>query len=71
MSDIQLTTVPRDLYYHEVAYVRSLEAALKAIANGSIPDQPASAHGDELYWVKKHVAELRRIAMNALTRTSA
>ncbi len=29
MADLELTTVPRDLYYHEVAYVRRLESALK------------------------------------------
>jgi len=28
MAEPRLTTVPRDLYYHEVAYVRALEAAL-------------------------------------------
>jgi len=50
----------------EITYVRSLEIALTEIANGSIPDQPATAAGDELYWVKKHVAELRRIAMKAI-----
>lgn len=32
MADLELTTVPRDLYYHEVAYVRGLEAALKFYA---------------------------------------
>ncbi len=26
MSDIEITVVPKDLYYHEVAYVRGLEA---------------------------------------------
>jgi RNase adaptor protein for sRNA GlmZ degradation len=26
MSDIEITMVPKDLYYHEVAYVRGLEA---------------------------------------------
>lgn len=26
MSDVQVTTVPKELYYHEVAYVRGLEA---------------------------------------------
>lgn len=26
MSDIEVTVVPRELYYHEVAYVRGLEA---------------------------------------------
>ncbi|MDB5612101.1 MAG: hypothetical protein JWP25_9001 [Bradyrhizobium sp.] len=29
MADLELTTVPRDLYYHEVAYVRDLEVDLK------------------------------------------
>ena len=32
MSGLKLTTVPRDLYYHEVTYVRGLEAALKQIS---------------------------------------
>ncbi len=31
MSEIVLTTVPRDLYYHEVEYVRGLESALRSI----------------------------------------
>jgi hypothetical protein len=26
MSDVQVTMVPKELYYHEVAYVRGLEA---------------------------------------------
>jgi len=30
---IELTMVPRDLYYHEVAYVRQLEAALALYAD--------------------------------------
>lgn len=33
MSELRLTTVPRDLYYHEAAYVRRLEAALRDIAS--------------------------------------
>jgi hypothetical protein len=34
MSDEpKLVMVPRDLYYHEVAYVRGLEAALRRIAD--------------------------------------
>jgi hypothetical protein len=28
MSDLEITVVPRNLYYHEVAYVRGLEAKL-------------------------------------------
>jgi hypothetical protein len=27
MTDVQVTMVPRELYYHEVAYVRGLEKA--------------------------------------------
>lgn len=34
---VELTTVPRDLYYHEVGYVRGLEKALKDIAEGNVP----------------------------------
>jgi Ni,Fe-hydrogenase III large subunit len=31
MSEPTLTTVPRDLYYHEVAYVRSLETEIERL----------------------------------------
>lgn len=54
MAEPELTTVPRDLYYHEVAYVRSLEAAfvmLKEIveSNDSFRAQlPAGWEGDPL-----------------------
>jgi hypothetical protein len=37
MSYPQAVVVPRDLYYHEVAYVRGLEAALRDIAQGNVP----------------------------------
>lgn len=32
MSTPELTLVPKDLYYHEVAYVRDLEAKVKGLA---------------------------------------
>jgi hypothetical protein len=32
-DELKIVTVPRDLYYHEVAYVRGLEAALRRIAD--------------------------------------
>lgn len=31
MSDLEFVMVPRDLYYHEVAYVRGLEARIKRL----------------------------------------
>lgn len=31
MTDLKIVTVPRDLYYHEVDYVRGLEAAARAM----------------------------------------
>lgn len=33
MVDIELTTVPRDLYYHEVAYVRGLEQKVATLTS--------------------------------------
>lgn len=41
--------------------------ALEEIAGSSIPDQPASASGDELSWAQRHVARLRGIAAKALS----
>jgi len=40
--------------------------ALERIAESSVPDQPASQDIDEHVWIMRHVAELRRIATNAL-----
>jgi hypothetical protein len=31
MSELELHVVPRDLYYHEVAYVRGLEAEIERL----------------------------------------
>lgn len=39
---LRMVTVPRDLYYHEVAYVRRLEALARAI----IDNNPADECGD-------------------------
>lgn len=33
MSDLKITLVPRELYYHEVAYVRGLEAINAELRN--------------------------------------
>ena len=33
MADVELTTVSRDLYYHEVAYVRGLEQKVAALTS--------------------------------------
>ena len=38
MPDIELTTVPRDLYYHEVAYVRGLEQKVAELT-GALADE--------------------------------
>jgi hypothetical protein len=42
-DELKLVTVPRDLYYHEVAYVRRLEAALREIAAKRKLDAVAAA----------------------------
>lgn len=73
MADIELTTVPRDLYYHEVAYVRGLEAALKLIA--SFKDKTLIApslgeegdHGHQI-GANKAFNQAARIALTALER---
>lgn len=39
--------------------------ALQRIAISHIPDQPAGAPGDELYWAQRHVGTLRGIADRA------
>jgi hypothetical protein len=41
MSEPQLTTVHRDLYYHEIAYVRRLEALAKAMIENDPNDMAA------------------------------
>lgn len=35
---MRIEIIPRDLYYHEIAYVRRLEAALADIAGGRFED---------------------------------
>lgn len=53
---LQMTTVPRDLYYHEVAYVRGLEAALRDLVEIdrrdrlTDPDQAATDTWREDAW---------------------
>mgnify|MGYP003382873307 CR=1 FL=1 len=60
-------------FYRHTEYVlasthqRALEA-LETIASLHIPDMPAHFGGDELEWAQRHVASLRRIATEALTR---
>lgn len=49
------------------AVIERLEAALQAIADRHIPDQPASSAGDELTWAKLQYAKLRLIAISALS----
>ena len=46
--------------------IDTMLAALNEIAASGIPDQPASAAGDDLAWAQQHVARLRRIALNAM-----
>lgn len=45
-----------------------LVEVLAQIAESSVPDQPASSPGTETDHVKRHVADLRRIARAALSR---
>jgi len=56
MTDLKIATVPRDLYYHEVAYVRGLEtkrdelvAICERIRDGIIGDGITPADLDALY----------------------
>lgn len=41
-------------------------SALERISISHLGDQPATAAGSELDWAKRHIAELRRIALNAI-----
>lgn len=47
-----------------------LKAALEIISQMHIPDQPAGSAGDELEWAQRHVANMRRVALQALTQES-
>lgn len=40
--------------------------ALERISISHLGDQPATAAGSELDWAKRHIAELRRIALDAI-----
>ena len=46
-----------------------LRAALDAISDRHIPDQPAASFGDDYIWVVRQYAELRRIARAASEAT--
>lgn len=46
--------------------IEALTAVLQEIADAHIPDQPASAAGDELSWAQRHVGKLRGLAMAAI-----
>jgi len=48
MTDPTLVTVPRDLYYHEVAYVRGLEADNKRLRAAIAYIRMRSAHACEV-----------------------
>jgi len=43
MQIVQIVVVPRDLYYHEIAYVRRLESLAKAIIEADPDDMAADA----------------------------
>ena len=43
-----------------------LAGALERISISHLGDQPATAAGSELDWAKKHIAEIRRIALDAI-----
>ncbi len=47
--------------------VNRLREALERIRDAHIPDQPAASGDDELEWAQRHVARLRRIALDALS----
>jgi hypothetical protein len=49
-----------------------MKRALERISDSPVPDQPAS-YGDmgDTVWIMRHVAELRRIAMQALKDTAS
>jgi len=47
------------------ARIAELEAALKDISERHIPDQPSACGLDEIDYVRKHYAELRRAARAA------
>ena len=63
MSELQAVVVPRELYYHEVAYVRGLEAALTRIARECVElaDDPKCPPGDRAAY-----EALEEVAANAL-----
>ena len=64
MNDVEVTMVPKDLYYHEVAYVRGLEkknaelvAALNDIVdNENVPTKSTSVG---------HLVSIARAALKA------
>ena len=45
MRDLQIEVIPRELYYHEVAYVRGLEAALRPFAKNADAESLIDALG--------------------------
>jgi hypothetical protein len=57
MTGLRLVTVPRDLYYHEVAYVRRLEALAKAVVENDPADEAADGVSCLDVW-RKEATEL-------------
>lgn len=47
--------------------IERLRLALETIRDASLPDQPASAAGDDRAWAMQHIAMLRGLAKGALT----
>lgn len=48
MAELKLVVVPRDLYYHEVAYVRGLEAEIERLRAAVSYVRMRSAHACEI-----------------------
>ena len=59
MTGLRLVTVPRDLYYHEVAYVRRLEGLAKALVENDPSDMAADGITCLDVW-RKEATELLR-----------
>ncbi len=53
------------------ARIEVLLAALESIAKAHVPDQPCTDPSSELHWCQRHVATLRKIAMDALNQQQA
>ena len=72
MSDPEIVTVPRELYYHEVAYVRGLEAQL-ATAMAKIDEMDrllTAAYHDEAVAKAASRAQMEEMSLRAQLATT-